>query len=445
MSSRLLVPQVLLLWSVSIIAAGAADRPTSVPAAPTFTKDVLPILQRSCQACHRPGMSAPMSLLTFDDARPWARSIKSKVETRYMPPWHLDRSVGEYLDDPSLTDIEIATIAKWVDTGAPRGDAADAPPPVTFPNVQKWQFGEEPDLIVDAPVYNVPAFGRDAYPEYEVPSGLTEDRIIKWIQVIPGQPRFVHHVVVDAIQSVSANGLVEGGPALAQTPNAARVGAMLTEYARGNDGDLFSEPQGKLLQAGSSLHFIMHYHPGGEAVVDRSKVGIKFFPRDYKPKQLIVTRGISQPSPLIIPPGEAKARSDGYFVLQRPASLVSFQPHMHYRGKRMILEAILPNGRQVTLTDVNRFTWSWQLTYTYKNSPVLPRGTVLHSIAYHDNSSGNKENPDPTAFVSSGDRTVDEMAIGWLDFYYLSDDEYAAHDAAGRVIGATPRASSDQQ
>src|SRR5262252_4265417 len=167
---------------VAVIVSAAVVR-TAPPAAgnPTFEKDILPIVQKACQDCHRPGQMAPFSLLTYEDARPWARSIKDKVVSRYMPPWHLDRTIGEYSPDPSLSDAEVETIARWVDTGAPRGEMKDAPKPRVFPDADSWQFGEEPDLIVTSPPITVPATGPDLYPEPEAPTGMTEDRYVKWI------------------------------------------------------------------------------------------------------------------------------------------------------------------------------------------------------------------------------------------------------------------------
>ncbi|HXG94498.1 MAG TPA: cytochrome c [Blastocatellia bacterium] len=405
------------------LASAFSDHPkdAAAPAKPTFTKDILPILQKSCQDCHRPNGMAPMSLVTYEETRPWARSIKEKVVTRYMPPWHIDRTVGEYDPDPSLSDEQIAMIVRWVDSGAPKGDPKDAPPPRVFPPANSWVFGEEPDLVVTSSGFDVPAAGADQFPKIDVPTGLTEDRYIKWMQIIPEDPKVLHHVLVYALQSEPANGGVKGAakPSLGSS-------SLLTEYARGNDGDIFTNGTAKLLKAGSKLRFSFHYHPNGEKpVVEHAKIGFKFFPKGYTPKYLISTKGISSPSTLAIPPGEPNARSDAYFRLDEPARLISFQPHMHYRGKRMTLEAILPSGEVELLTDVARFVWTWQITYPYKNPPAFPRGTVLHMTAYHDNSAANKENPDPTAFVGWGDRTVDEMNIGWLDFYYISDQEYA--------------------
>lgn len=391
-------------------------------ATPTFTKNILPILQKSCQDCHRPGGMAPMSLVTYEESRPWARSIKEKVVTRYMPPWHIDRTVGEYYPDPSLSDEEIAAVASWVDGGAMKGNPADAPAPRVFPPANTWVFGEEPDLVVTSSGFVVPAVAADQYPKIDVPTGMIEDRYIKWMQVIPEDTTVLHHVLIYALQGEPATGGVRG----IQQRRSPISDSLLIEYARGNDGDIFTNGTAKLLKAGSKLRFSFHYHPNGEkAVNERAKIGFKFFPKGYTPKYLISTKGISSPSTLAIPPGEPNARSDAYFRLEEAARLVSFQPHMHYRGKRMTLEAILPDGHVELLTDVARFVWTWQITYPYKNPPAFPRGTVLHMTAYHDNSPNNKENPDPTAFVGWGDRTVDEMNIGWLDFYYISDQEFA--------------------
>ena len=407
----------LLAAALTVCVASSAAAANVVPVNPTFAKDILPIFEKSCQACHRPGQMAPFSLLTYDDTRPWVRSIKNKVETRYMPPWHLDRTVGEYSPDPSLTDFEIATISKWVDNGAPRGDMNDAPAPIHWPADSTWQFGEQPDLIIKSPKIDVPAQSPDMYPEPEVPSGMTEDRYIKWIQVLPGDTRVTHHVLVFALDSTHAPVAASDG-----------VPTMLTEYARGNDGDVFQDGDVKLLARDVTIRFQIHYHPNGEKPVigDQATVGIKFWPAGYQPKHVIQTRNIQNMASLAIAPGDPNSRSDAYFTLTQPSRLVSFQPHMHYRGKRMTLEAIPPNGQPQLLTDVNRFVWTWQITYPYKNPPTFPKGTVLHVTAYHDNSSANKENPDPNAFVGWGDRTVDEMNIGWVDYYTITDAEYAA-------------------
>jgi hypothetical protein len=423
------------LATIATLVASVASAQTRIDSTgasgPTFTKDVLPIFQRSCQNCHRPGQVAPFSLMTYESARPWARAIKANVVSRYMPPWHIDRHVGEYEDDPSLSDLEVSTIADWVDAGAPRGNPADAPPDRQFASADVWVFGDEPDLVVTAPAVRVEAEGADTYPELETTTNLTEDRYIKWMQVVPEHPGALHHTMVYANQASSAAGPLVGidAPRIAGALSNGMQSTLLVLFAGGGAAGIqFPEGQGKLLQTGAVLRFAHHFHTTGEALSERTKIAFKFFPKGYTPTHLISTIAIgNRPRPtLAIPPGDPNARGDGYFLLQKPARLVSFQPHMHYRGKRMLLEAILPNGESVLLTDANHFRWTWQLTYRYKNPPTFPTGTVLHITSYHDNSVANRDNPDPTAFVSWGERTVDEMNNGWVDFYYLSDDEYAA-------------------
>ncbi len=411
--------------AVAIVIAGAtlpaADKTGAKAGAPsTFTKDVLPILQKSCQRCHRPGTPAPMSLLTYEEARPWAKSIREKVVERYMPPWHIDRTVGEYYPDPSLSDEDIATIVKWVDSGSPRGNPEDAPPPRTLTQLGAWEFGE-PDLVVTSTGVTMPADGPDLFTNVEVASGLGEDRYIKWIQVIPEDRKLLHHVLVYTMQDEPSN----GSPVLDDDgPVTARGQSLLIEHAVGNDGDYFTDGTGKLLKAGAKLRFSLHYHAYGQQVTDHTKIGFGFYPKGVVPKHKIITKGISNRDGLSIPPLTDNARSDAYFRLEGPAKIISFQPHMHFRGKRMLLEAILPDGTQKLLTHVAHYTFNWQITYPYKNPPTLPKGTFLHVIAYHDNSTKNPYNPDPTAWVGWGDRTVDEMNIGWTDFVYITEEEY---------------------
>src|SRR5580704_11400838 len=374
----------------------------------TFTKDIAPILQRSCQNCHRPNSMAPMSLLTYQDARPWSRSIKEKVVKRNMPPWFVDRSVGihEFKDDPSLTDQEIATIAAWVDFGAPEGNRADMPPPRQFEDSDKWHIGK-PDLIVSMPVaYTVKPQASDWWGNFNAESGLTEDRYIKAIETKPGPSggsRVVHHAVTSLL---GEDGATEGGT--------------LNEYA-----------SGKLMKAGSRIQFNMHYHAVGDEITDRTVVGIVFYPKGYVPKHVINT---VQPGAqdLDIGAGEDNVRSDTYYKLEKPARILSFQPHMHDRGKAECVEAIYPNMRVKQLNCVNRFNNEWQIVYTYADqvAPLLPAGTILHIIDWHDNSAKNPRNPDARNWVGYGERTIDDMSKSWLNFYYLSDEEFQAEVAA---------------
>ena len=448
-------------WKLIVAVATAVIVSTVVPATatenddnPTFNKDVLPILQRSCQSCHRPGTAAPMSLLTYEDVRPWARSIKDRVTRRQMPPWHIDRSIGEYLDDPSLSDVEIATVATWVDAGAPQGNQHDAPPQMVLADLNEWAFGE-PDLIVSMKKgFSIPAEGADFYPSEVVDSGLTEDRYMKWVQVITTAQCCLHHEHVYAY--------VENEDDSDDNTGSVHV----TEYVMGNNGDYFADGVGKLLKANSKFRFAPHYHPWGEEVHDISRVGIKFYPKDIVPElevtshrirtsvgddwllnrekveDLLLREGYDLPldgttpltpflsedavnslAQLSIPP-HTVARSERYFRLEQPALILNFQPHMHFRGSRMLLEAIHADGRREVLTDVPNYEQVWQLTYTYKEPHLLPAGTILHSIAWHDNTSANRHNPDPSAWIGWGGRTMDDMGNAWTDIAFMNEEQY---------------------
>ena len=429
----------------------------------TFTKDVLPILQRSCQKCHRPGTAAPMSLLTYDDTRPWARGIKDQVTARRMPPWHLDRSIGQFQADPSLSDNEIHTISAWVDSGAPRGNPADAPPPLELDDLQQWTYGD-PDLVVSMKEgFLIPAEGPDFYPSEIVDPGLTEDRYVKWVQIIPSAWCCVHHSHVYVSVPETTEDLEEFK--LGMGSNTDEID--LIEYAMGSSGQFYPEGTGRKLPAGGQFRFAPHYHPWGEETRDFQEVGIKFYPKDEVP-ELIVTahrlrtgigndwvlnreevedrllragydldlhetdmpadawvddntlNGIARMS---IPPNTV-AKHERFWPLPDPALLLSFQPHMHFRGDRMLLEAIHLDGRREILVDVNKYEQTWQLVYPYEQPHLLPKGTVLHSVTWHDNTSNNRHNPDPSAWIGWGGRTMDEMGHGWSDIAFMTEEQY---------------------
>ena len=255
---------------------GAAD---TRAAALSYTKDVAPIMQRSCQSCHRPGTNAPMSLLTYEDVRPWARAIKNKVTARLMPPWHIERNVGiqQFKDDPSLSDAEIATIASWVDAGAPRGNPGDLPPAPTFPDDEAWTIGE-PDLIVEIPKpHVVAANGPDLWIDYIADSGMTEDRYLQAVEAKPGPGAraVVHHLLTYLIQDIDEGEVLAGRLDDRPTNNE----SFLNEFAVGKNGDILPDGTAKLVKAGSKIRFNLHYHPSGTATTDRARVGLKFYPQ----------------------------------------------------------------------------------------------------------------------------------------------------------------------
>jgi hypothetical protein len=473
---RLVIGLGVLLVAAAALQAQSATPSNAAQNAPTFTKDVLPILQRSCQQCHHPGTSAPMSLMSYREARPWARSMKQRVTRREMPPWHIDRSIGEYLADPSLSDAEIATISNWVDAGAPEGRPEDAPPPRVFAATSEWTYGE-PDLIVSMDKgFTIPAQGPDFIPEEVVDPKLTEDRYVKWVQIIPQASKAVHHahVYVDHPEGVDTDGLGLG--------MGSNVGNSLDliEYGAGNDADIFPDGSTKILKKGALFRFEAHYHPYGEQTFDRLKVGIKFYPKGVVPKYVVTSHRIrtglgqdwvlnrervedlllragyklsidepAMPSGALIAenplhavallsiPPNTVARHDRYWPLPKPALVVSFQPHMHFRGSRMVLEAIHPDGRREVLTDATHYEQNWQVTYKYKTPHLFPAGTILHTTSWHDNTANNKHNPDPTAWIGWGSRTMDEMGHGWTDIAFLSEAQYQEELARRRAVITT--------
>jgi mono/diheme cytochrome c family protein len=400
----------------------------------TFTKDVAPIFQRSCQSCHRPGTTAPMSLLSYDDARPWATSIRTKVAAREMPPWHVVRNVGieKFKDDPSLSDDEIATIVTWVDAGAPRGNPADMPPARQFADAGRWHIGK-PDLVVTATAHKVPAAGADWWGVYTVPSGLTEGRYIKAVEAKPASSttaRALHHILAYAEDADPPAPLRAARPLQGPRENDSPFGngEFLVEYSVGKGGERFPDGSGRLLKAGSKIRFELHYHPVGEEMTDTAQIAFVFYPKGYVPRHIQHTRGLGHGGELDIPGGAGDVRSDGYTRFESAGVLTGFQPHMHARGKAQCLELIYPTGGTddaVEQIACARFEFGSVMVYNWADEvrPIYPAGTILHVINWHDNSV-NKNNPDPRNWVGNGNRTIDEMSFSWVNYYNLTDNAY---------------------
>jgi len=417
--------------------AGLALPQAAVAQQVSYAKDVAPIFQAKCTQCHHAGTGAPMALTTFEEARPWARSIKTRVSNREMPPWHLDKTVGirKYKNDLSLTDAEIATIVKWVDAGAPGGNPADAPPPQKFQPEDVWHIGK-PDLVVKMDgQHKMYSKGPDWWIDYFADVNIPEDRYIKAMEVRPGNRRIVHHVVMYVIEPDAPEGTPEGG-------------INLHEYAVGKYGDTFAANTGRLLKKGSRLRYDMHYFAVGEELTDQTEMAFIFYPKDYVPKYDV--RSISfrnRPfDELEIPPNTV-VRHDGYFRLNRPARIDAFQPHMHMRGKAMTLEAIMPDNSVEILSSVDHFDFNWHVSYLYAEGaePLLPAGTVLHMIGIHDNTANNKRNPDPTMWAGFGERSVDDMLQVWINIVYLDDAEYKRLVDERAKTGGTKTTQQQQQ
>jgi hypothetical protein len=397
----------------------------------TFTKDVAPILQQKCQVCHQPDSIAPMPLVTYEDAKEFARPMRTRVGARVMPPWHVDRSIGirEFKNDRGLSDAEIATIVNWVDAGMPRGDAKDLPAPVKFPDPDAWQLAKDfgpPDLVVKSPPYTLAARTQDKWFRPVSDTGLTEPRWVRAIEIKPSFPdgrRVVHHVLTTLEQPE------EGITGLAHTAHDVQRGpGLFMEWAVGKVGEVFPPDAGKLLLPGARIRWEIHMFAIGREIKDNQvELGIYFYPKGVVPKHRTVLRmfDVSRGSELDIPPGEV-AMTQNFYVMQAPARIENFQPHMHMRGKSMSMEAVYPDGRKEVLSAVNNFQWNWHVNYIYADhvAPLLPKGTVLVFTAWHDNTAANPNNPDPKQWVGWGDRTVDEMAHAWVDVTYLEQEEF---------------------
>ena len=425
--------------SPEALAQGPAGQAPQV----TFSKDVAPILQRSCQKCHRPGSMAPMSLMTFEDVRPWARTIKQKTATREMPPWYIDRTVGvrKFDNDPSLTDDEISIISRWVDGGSLRGNSADMPPPVKFQDDDIWHIGK-PDVVVKSKAHTIPATGSDWWGDYVVDTGLTEDRYLKAVETKPsnGAKQVVHHAVTYLIQDENgAEELIGRGGNL--------EGGFLNEYAVGKNGDVFPEGTGRLVKAGAKIRFNMHYHPIGEEKVDQTEVALVFYPKGYVPKYYLQSSHTGDTEDLDIPAGADNVRSDGYTRLTKNARITSFQPHLHNRGKAQCMEAIYPDGRQEMLSCVNDYKFGWHIVYNYNESeqPLLPAGTMLHVISWHNNTAANRYNPDPKNWAGFGQRSIDDMSFAWVNYIWLTDDDFKQQVADRRAQQGKANTQQQQQ
>lgn len=414
----------LLLCFLQLAAVAADTGPKEV----TFSRDIAPILQRACQNCHRPGSIAPMPLLTYKDARPWAKSIKEKVVTRVMPPWHIDRNIGvsKFKDDPSLSEAEIATIANWVDRGAPEGNTADMPVPRQFTNLDQWHIGK-PDVVISMPqAYVLKAKGGDEYYDVEVDPGFTEDVYVQALETKPDSGfKVVHHCTTNLIED----------------PEDDPVGLFLNEYAVGKNADIFPGNSGRLIKAGSKIHFNIHLHPDGQETPVQMSLGLKLYPKSVEPKYVAFTQHMGDVAELDLPAGQI-TRSDGYFRLPRPAVISAYQPHFHVRGKAQCMEAIYPDvradsarpgpARTETLSCVSDYQFGWSITYNYAEdvSPLLPAGTIIHVTTWHDNTDNNKFNPNPKNWVGSGQRTIDEMSFAWVSLFYLDEADYQQRLAA---------------
>jgi Copper type II ascorbate-dependent monooxygenase, C-terminal domain len=452
----------ILAAAFFVVPSSNADGLRKSKASVTFTKDVAPILFKSCVECHRPGEVAPMSLLSYKDARPWARSIREKVVSREMPPWHADPHVGQFSNDPRLTQKEIDTITAWVDGGAKEGDPRDLPPAPKF--VEGWGIGQ-PDLILKMPEeLTLEAGGPDEYRNFIIDPGFTEDKYVQRAEARPGNRRIVHHMAVFIITPLTKEERekrrAEKDPILykegflerlrpdvpvyddgCQLPSGGRGNQldgsviMLTRFAPGAKPEIWEQGMVKKIPAGSKILLQVHYaKTTGQVEKDRSMLGLVF--AKQPPKKELVTRMVINYY-FRVPPGAENHRVTACWTAPEDIHLYSAAPHMHNRGKAMEIKVFYPDGRSEDLLKVPRYYFSWQTTYSFKRAIAIPKGSRFMVTGYLDNSAKNKYNPDPTQAVRFGEPTYDEMMISWID--YTVDGQSLKPAAAPGVGRATQK------
>jgi hypothetical protein len=404
---------------LAICLGGAAFQKPGAAAAPTFYKDVLPILQDHCQSCHQAGEIAAMPLVTYEQTRPRARAMAHAVEMKTMPPWFADPRFGHFANDTSLTEEQIAKIVEWANAGAPAGDASGAPPPRKWAKL--WDI-PQPDLVAKMPeAVQIPAEGEVEYTYEIVPTHFAEDRWVQMSEFRPGSPAHVHHAVVyirppdspwlqHAPVGKPFTASVLSDPAERRQAHETTSDLLLV-YAPGSSPDQWPDGMAKFVPAGSDLVFQMHYTTNGSADQDQTSIGLVF--AKAPPKQRVITLQLNNHA-LIIPPGADDFRVEVQGTLPDDATLLSLFPHMHVRGKRFEYDIVHDDGSVEVLLRVS-YHFHWQLSYRLAEPRRLKAGTKLRAIAWYDNSKNNPHNPDPEKTVTWGDQTSDEMMVGFFD------------------------------
>jgi mono/diheme cytochrome c family protein len=435
----------LAAMAVSVLFLAAGDESPGSPKEVTFSRDVAPIIFKNCVVCHRPNDIAPMSLLTYKEAFPWARAIRGDVVERKMPPWHADPKVGDFINDARLSDAEVATIDTWVRTGAKEGDPKDLPP---APVIQEgWHI--KPDLVLTIPEFNVTSATQDDYEYIYVPTNFKEDKWVQAAEVMPGDRRVVHHATVSVIaadkvaKKEEENGKSDAGvdkyhfrtgrvlhlrrdaPVVDDGCSSPEGGGVPGEssgylnivpgiYLPGHLAE--TRPPGYALRipAGSYLQFQVHYsnRTGGD-VKDHTSIGLVFArdPVKHEIAQYEIWNNL-----FLIPPNDDNHRVTSCYTLPKDVTAVAYTAHMHFRGKSMTTEAIYPDGRHEVILNVPKYDFRWQETYFLKHQFLLPKGTKLVTTAYFDNSLNNPQNPDPSKSIRWGEPSDEEMMGFWLQF-----------------------------
>jgi hypothetical protein len=422
-----------------VVGAAASAQAQSVP---TFSKDVAPILYKNCTNCHRPGEIGPMPLTSYKDARPFARSIATRVQNGTMPPWHADDPTHhKFSNDRSLSDADRDTIIKWASGGAPEGNANDLPAMPTF--ADGWMMGKPDQIFTMQESYPIPPTGTLDYKIFEIPTNLTEDKWLQAFEIKPGDRAVVHHVIayVRAPAAPGAGGpppAAQAGPrptppfqfgqamrrpadAPAQAkqdegndrPAKQNPGGWLAGYAPGYSLRVYAPGTAIKIPKGAVITLQVHYTTNGKATSDRTSVGVKYATEAPKTELVVVPL---QTANFVLKAGAPDTRVDAEMTVNTDVTLWSAIPHTHVRGKRWQVEAIYPDGRSELILNVPKYDFNWQTDYIYTSPVQLPKGTKLKTSAWYDNSTANKSNPDPTKDVYWGDQTWEEMQFTAFTF-----------------------------
>ena len=421
-------------------AAPRADGPATVP---TFAKDVAPILYKNCTHCHRDGEIAPMSLLTYEDARPYAKAIIDEVGDGNMPPWHADPKVGHFKNDRRLSDTDRATLLAWAKNGAPKGNPADLPPAPTY--VEGWQIGQ-PDVVLQMPLeYKVPEKGQIEYEYFEIPTNFAEDKWIQAIEVRAGNRAVVHHVIVytrspqperrpagirfaEGMEPPSEDPAAPKVKGIGLFPRPQRTGAMIGGFAPGTSAMQYEPGSALLIRAGSTIVLQMHYTANGQGATDRTRVGMMFA---RQPPARELRYGTLVNGAFTIPAGAENHEVTAEMTTTADITVRQILPHTHLRGKDWHYTATYPDGRTEPILSVPKYDFNWQTDYVFAEPLKLPKGTKIRAVAHYDNSPANKSNPNARADVRWGDQTWEEMMF--TSFVYSIDGV-----APGAVITTPP-------
>src|ERR1051326_3591999 len=414
---------------IAALVAGAAlsiscmvgTMPAAAAGAPTFSKDVAAILNKNCATCHRPGEIAPMSLLTYEQVRPWAKAIREKVLSGQMPPWHAADARGTFSNDRRLTDAEKSAVVAWVDAGAPQGDAKDLPPAPQFS--EGWEIGKPDQVLTMAKPYEVPASGTIAYQFFTLPTNFTEDKWIQAIEVRPGNRKVVHHILAfvrepgKPAQPPAFMTVVpkmprrEGAPPQGQLGG---LGTLVATTAPGTNAMIFEPGSALRIPAGASILFPVHSTANGKAATDKSSIGFVF--AKGAPQREIRTSAFMNPM-LRLPAGSADQAIDSAIEFTEDTHITALFPHTHLRGKGWEYRLILPDGQSHVVLSVPKYDFNWQTYYVFTKPLLAPKGSRLEATAHYDNSANNKWKPDPKVEVRWGEQTWQEMQYSGITYY----------------------------